>query len=372
MANGGAAAVLSLCLGAVWFDLVYFAPKALTEVVAGHLLVPALALGLAAAPNSRRPIFAASLLLGLAASLRPHVAPGACLAWAWLVCRSPRDRLGPALAGATLAVLPYGLVDWFTHGYPFASVVGNIGFNVGDGSSLEFGWLPAHYYAVYLWDTWTPAVAIVFGGLWLLGVRRAPLPAVTALAILGSHSLIGHKEYRFVYPALPLLLINVAVGASVLVERVRPQRRRIATAAFAAAFATTSIWAGSDFHRAKTPTGLGDRRTAVSYWHAFGDGLRAMRDLSRRDDVKGVAVAGIPWQFSGGYTWLHRDVPLFFFPRTVPGSAWPHVNYAIARDADVPPDFAEVARFGEVRVLHRGGEVVAAPGYDVNDVLKGR
>lgn len=372
-ARGRTAALLAAVLAAVWFDLVYFAPKALTEVIAGNLLLPGIALGLTAAPAARRPVFAAAALLGLAAAIRPHLAPGAAVAWLWFVARAPRARLPVALLGAALPVLVFGIVDWATHGRPFESLLVNLRFNVGEGHSLDWGWLPKHFYAVYLWRTWTPAVALAFGALWLLSLRRAPLPALVALAILGSHALIGHKEYRFIYPALPLLLVGVAVGAAVAIERLPLAGRRAATGTAAAAFTAASLFAGLDFHRAKTPTGLGDRRAADSHWTAFGGELRAMRDLSRRDDVRGVAVIGIQWQFCGGYGWLHHDVPLFFVDRPgTPAPAWPHVNYVVANGGEVPAEFVEVARHGAVRVLRRDGDVRVLDGYDANDVLQGR
>mgnify|MGYP003647882684 CR=1 FL=1 len=367
------AALFAACLAAVWFDLVYFAPKALTEVVAGHLLVPAIAIGLTAATTSRRPVLIATFLLGLAVALRPHVVPGAAIAWLWFVSRAPKLRLLPALAGAVLPTLLFGLVDWFTHGRAFDSFLVNVSFNVGEGRSLDWGWLPKYYYAVYLWNTWTPPIAVLFGLLWVIGLRRAPLPAAVAIAIIGVHSLLGHKEYRFIYPAIPLLLIGVAVGAATLVAKLRSERQPWATAGGIAVFVAAAVVAGVDFHRQKTPTGLGDKRAPTSYWHAFSGELSAMRDLSKRDDVLGVAVADIDWQYSGGYSWLHHDVPIYFLNRPkTPTPAWPHVNYVVSRSASTPAAFVEVARYGEVRLLRREGTVVDRPDYDLNAILDGR
>jgi phosphatidylinositol glycan class B len=384
-ARAGVAALLAAVLVAVWFDVVYFAPKALTEVLAGHLLVPAVAIVAAASARQTdaaerghrhgRRVFVAAVLLGLSAAVRPHLAPGVAVALLWLVAASPRERWRAALLGAALPVVAFGLVDWVTHGRPFASLLVNFTFNVGEGRSLDYGWLPKHQYAVYLWETWTPPVAIAFGVLWCLSLRAAPLPALVALSIVGSHSLLGHKEYRFVQPAVPLLLVGVAVGAANVVGRLRETRRGVAVAAFVVVFAGASVWAGSGFHWGKTPTGLSGKRGSESHWTAHGDALRAMRELSRRSDVRGVAVTGIEWQFSGGYAWLHHAVPLYFvdLPET-PGPVWENVDHVVAKGAaaGVPAAFVEVARFGEVRVLRREGEVVVRAGYDVNQVLQAR
>jgi hypothetical protein len=370
LAHGRTAAILALVLTSVWFDLVYFAPKALSEVIAAHVLVPAVAIAMGVA--CRRTAFWAACLLGLAVAIRVQLLPGATVAWLWVVWRA-RASWAWAVAGALTPLLVFGIVDWIAYGRPFHSFVVNVRFNMTEARSLDWGWLPKHYYAVYLWNTWTAPVAVAFGLLWLVGLRRALLPGLVAVAIIASHSWLGHKEYRFVYPALPLLLAGIATGASVLVERVRSGRRRMVAVAIAVAFAAASFVAGNDFHRHKTPTGLGDRRARTSHWTAFGDELRAARDLATRGDVLGVAFLGVPWQYSGGYTWLHHDVPLFFVDHpATPAPAWPHVNYAVANGSRSPPGFVEVARYGEVRVLRRPGDVVGRPGYDVDDVLQGR
>jgi hypothetical protein len=43
-------------------------------------------------------------------------------------------------------------------------------------------------------------------------MRRLPLVCAVAVVVLLTFSAIGHKEYRFVKPALPLLLPCVASG----------------------------------------------------------------------------------------------------------------------------------------------------------------
>ena len=239
------------------------------------------------------------------------------------------------------------------------------------GFPVLTGWVITHAFEIGLFVVLT--ILLIFGLLWLLSVRRAPLPALMAIAIIGAHSLLGHKEYRFIFPAIPLLLIGVAIGAASIVERVRAARQRTWTATAIALLLAASTYAGLDFHRQKTPTGLGDQRTATSYWTAFGAPLAAMRELSQRDDVRGLAIDGIEWQFCGGYSWLHHDVPIYFVdhPRT-PQPVWPHVNYLISTSAAAPEGFVEVARHGEVITLRRPGAVDVDAGYDLGAMLRGR
>ena len=98
--TGAGPALLAAFACAVWSDLVYFAPKPLNEVVAGHLLAAAVALtpqtAGAAAP---RRTGGAGLLFGLVVALRPQFGP-AVLAGLLFASRAEAAPCGgAALAG---------------------------------------------------------------------------------------------------------------------------------------------------------------------------------------------------------------------------------------------------------------------------------
>ena len=59
--------------------------------------------------------------------------------------------------------------------------------------------------------------------IWLaiIGGYRAPLLALTSLAVLISHSLLAHKEARFIVFTLLSLPILIGLGAATIAERLR-------------------------------------------------------------------------------------------------------------------------------------------------------
>jgi hypothetical protein len=119
--------------------------------------------------------------------------------------------------------------------------------------------------------------------------------------IVLSHSLIAHKEYRFVYPALPLLLLCAAIGSAELCRwagrLVTGPSARNALAAFVAL-----AWLAGSYAVARTEPG----RTE---WLRGNAGLEFMVRAGREARC-GVALLGARWDMTGGYTALHRDVPL--------------------------------------------------------------
>ena len=56
------------------------------------------------------------------------------------------------------------------------------------------------------------------------GFRAAKLPGLVALMVIGSHSLIGHKEFSFIYDAIPLMLVVAGLGAAGILNQFDQQR----------------------------------------------------------------------------------------------------------------------------------------------------
>ncbi len=136
---------------------------------------------------------------------RFHLAPALALAALWYCRIDVRQRWLPLLAGASLPLLALGLADWIAWSQPFASVLNNFRANILEGRSHVYGTSGAGWYVSQLAQQWSflfPAVLLL--AAW--GARREPLALITALAIVLVHSVVAHKEYRFIYPALLLVV----------------------------------------------------------------------------------------------------------------------------------------------------------------------
>jgi hypothetical protein len=207
---------------AFWPDLWLMAPHPLEEVLAADLLVPAVYLISTGAARSVAP---AALLLGMVFALRLQLAPAVAIAGIVLCRRDPR-RWALALAVAAVPVFLAGGLDWFTWGQPFRSFWLNVYLNVFRGVAAQtFGASPAGFFVYILgldW-LWTLPVIILLA---YRGGRFLKLPGVLAVVIVLTHSLIAHKEYRFIFPAIALAIPLAGVGLAGL----RLRRREAAAA----------------------------------------------------------------------------------------------------------------------------------------------
>lgn len=303
---------------AVWFDLVWFAPVVLTETVAAHLVILGV---LIAEPSARRRaagidrrMIAAGACLGLAVCLRYQYAPAIALitlvqyrlCWpAW------RDAV---MGGAVVALLAGGVLDWLTWGAPFQSIWLHFLRNTVDGVGSAIGVDPPVYYLGYLLVAFWPAPLVL--GLAVWGAIKAPGPipalAVGALATVLIHTAVPHKEVRFIYLALAVAPILIGLGVVLLLERLRPGRAGLVSAAV-----VVLVWAGLSVAGAVGPA-LGPR------WSLNRPVIEAFLAAHRLPGLCGLAVRDMRLIDNGGYAYLHRRVGLYFEDSagevTVPGS----------------------------------------------------
>lgn len=315
-------------LGAVWFDLVWFAPVVLTETVAAHLVI--LAIGLADGstmsrsapadtakrepdptaghPRTTRALLAAGACLGLAACLRYQYSPVIAVIALWQF-RLSWSHWRPALiGGVVVTLLGAGVLDWVTWGAPFQSIWLHFLRNTMDGVGSAMGTNPPIYYLAYLIIGLWPAPILL--PLAVLGTTRAPSLGLAALVTLLVHTAVPHKEVRFIYLALAVAPILIAFGTAAFLERMGGWRPVWIAALF-------TVWAGLSWHGA-TQSGLAAR------WSFNRPAIEAFLAASRLPDLCGLAVRDMRLIDSGGYVYLHRDVPLFFADSaseiTLPGS----------------------------------------------------
>ncbi len=212
--QGAFAGVITAALCGLWFELVYFAPKTLTEPIAAHILVIAIYLAYPSQPTSnKRRLFAAGLLFGLVVAIRVHLSPALIVAAMYICGREVRNKWLPIVLGGLTTLLVAGMLDALTWQYPFQSFIANIWVNIVQQKSNQFGVSPWYYFAgkwVLIWGLATVPIAL----LTIVAVRKNILLGLIAATIVATHMFIGHKEYRFVFPAVPFIIILVGLGTA--------------------------------------------------------------------------------------------------------------------------------------------------------------
>jgi hypothetical protein len=258
--------------------------------------------------------------------LRIQAAP---IAFGFVVLAACIDRRAAArMAGGGLAgaMAFAGLPDWIALGHPFQSHFTNVTAQIVEGQAARFGVSPWHWYF-----PWVVAIALRVSPaavpLAALGAVRVPGWAAVAAAFVGIHVAIGHKEIRFLWPAVPLALGIVAAGIERLWELTAGRTRAIAFGLISVSFAV-----GVPLRLASGPWSDADYRGSA-------EGLRT---VGRLPDATGVAV-GMKPPFSGNYFFLNRAIPLLLSPDDGfqgPGPVplpRPGVNYMVAREDQLGP-----------------------------------
>jgi len=293
--------LLAGVVAATWFEIVYFSFRYATEAIAFNFLV--IALCLASVPT--RDLTARRLMLigfcaALACMLRIHLGAGVAVLVFSVCGRQIRQRWLPLIVGALPPLLLFGAVDWATWGVPFGSFIETIKVNLIAEKASDFGTKPVGFILGQVYSRWSAALPFLIG-LIAWRARDSKLWLAVALAILVSHSLIPHKEYRFFFPALGCLVLIAAMATADLVQRGRALGLKHAR--LLAPLAVT-LWVAVS---ATLAFGQG----YIREWYRSGELMKIEWWLAEQPDLCGVLMYDYHWTQTGGYTYLHRNVPLY-------------------------------------------------------------
>ena len=376
-----AAVAAALCVG-VWFELVYFAPKALAEVVATHIMMPGLYLLLEhRSAHVKRRAYCAGALLCMASLLRLQLAPGIFAAFAaqvaldWKSRSSHMKRAKDLVIGALPVILLFGVVDAITWRYPFRSIWNYFYVNIVSGKASKYGVLPFDAFWEYFASVWS----MLLVPLVLLAVRgsRGKLPlAAAALVTFFVHSIIAHKEYRFDYPVVVLMVILATIGTADYVRAITVSHRGARFSKWWPWLAFLA-WSGAslglalrfDMSLIQVPMELNHTGRP---WTVRKGALAGMREIGKDPGTCGVGLIYVGWGYIGGYSFLHRKLPMFEIRHRGELAKMSHlVNTLIVRGRvrDFSPYRLE--RCWEEYCIYRrpGGCQPPDAGYSINNLL---
>jgi GPI mannosyltransferase 3 len=215
-------ALLAGFVAATWFELVYFAPRTLSEPLGVALFLGAAALLLDGRPRTPRTLALAGFLLGAVVMVRFHYGPAVLVLAAATLWRDPRGMLWLA-AGGIAACLLAGLVDLCAGQMPWRWIWASVHQNMVVNRSAHYGVSGPLGYLEQLGQVWSWS-AVLLVPLALLGARRYPALMAAALVNLLVHSLIPHKEYRFVLLSTAIFVLLAALASTDLADRLGRSR----------------------------------------------------------------------------------------------------------------------------------------------------
>lgn len=354
-----AAAGAALC--ALLAPLVYFAPRAMSESASALPVILGFALALSPAAGRARTV-AGAALVGVSVLFRLQAGVFAVALVVILLARRKTGRALESLATLAAFALLFGWLDHLTwadvpgtrfDGW-FHSAFTYLQFNLIEGNAANWGTSPWHYYFTTLWSA-APLAMLLTVGLVIVSWRSATGLLVTTVIFVALHVAVPHKELRFIVPALPLLCALVAIGLTALPSD------RMRTALVAAVLVAASL-SGARFHTLTyADVGMYPDRATESAYDDPGPVNRLLLVARDRPGLCGVRVDAVHVAWSGGHTYLHRQVPIFNADKAPLDSGW--VSHVIAREgAELPGDV--VAREGEVVLVELPSRpCVWPPGY---------
>ena len=325
----GPASVLFLSLCALSPDLIYITVRTLSE---SAMMVPLL-MGVYYLP--RRPVIA-GICFGVMFAIRFQSAffIAGFLAFSfyqdarvmgdtrWSVRRS----LGLCCSLA-LSVALVGLVDRLTWGHWFHSAIQCFSMNILKNKAAEWGTAPWSYYlerSMPVLFQISPLMLV----LPVLGWRRAPAVALATVFFAVAHSAIGHKEERFIWPALPLLFLLSAHGLQDVFSRLANSSSKEARALIELIPPLVAL---------TFAPGVPLRYLRITWNHEPSrSSSEALVKVGRFRDLMGVAVIGVPDSQCGNYFYLKQNVPLLIqdlpdFESFLSNGTWKSgkINYVI-------------------------------------------
>jgi hypothetical protein len=241
------------------------------------------------------------LLLGLCFATRFQLAP-ALLVMAIGCCRLEARAWGLVIAGGVAGLAIDGAIDALHGLVPFGWMIENFRLNLIENRSANYGVEPASWFVtewVRLWGVM--ALPVLALAIW--GARRQPVLLAVALVNLLAHSLIAHKEYRFVLLSEILLILLAAICTAEAIRwaLARRPRWRVAIAGAAGLF-----WLGGSVAVAISPAG-GD------VWSSNKKSIRQMRAEHAIAEMCGMAYFQPEPDRLVAHYYVDRPVRIYYF-----------------------------------------------------------
>jgi hypothetical protein len=369
-------AIVAAFVAAIWFEFVAFAPHTLSEPLATAVILPAAVL-LTRTPLSPRHLAVGGALLAFAFVLRFQYAPAIAVLALGACWRRWRDLVS-LIAGGLIALAISSVADAAQGAVPFAWLIANVQQNLVHGRAAELGVAPATAYLAVFWTMWSAAlmpIAFAIGQGW----RRAPLLLATAVTDIAFHSLIAHKEYRFIFLSVAILIIIAALGSADWITRWTSARRAATSRALPAVLGAWTL-----ISVALAATGI-----MPDIWTSGVNEAQLSAQVRGDPALCGLALYDIPFVVLPGRERLVGRSPLYAFNPADPVAARdlaamvrkaaPAFNRILAqRDTakDLPAGFArgdcKDVNGADVCIFARAGgcDAAAAASFDLNDVLE--
>ncbi len=350
------AGILSALLCAIWYECIYFSIRPLSEVWAANIFVLSVALFLTSNDSIRKTVLA-GFLAALAMAIRINYIPVVIVFMAILTMRLGGRLRKVCLLSFFGTILLVGIFEWLTLGGFYISYInlyeidktffmaGNIGSSFSWDYLLFLGYGSMFIYWIF-----------IISGFWC---RRQNWPIlIIILTALVTHLLIPAKpheiDYRHIFVIIPFIMILGGISLAELGDIITRIRKYHLSISFIIVFVAIVSIAGA-FGVIPGQQRVYNNKPFEVYNHSIfysSPRLEAYRYMYNHEPMAGVYDASGAWFRSGGFYYLHRDVPLYFGDN--PPISPDYVSHILTRST-LPPSmgFGLAATFDDIKVYVR-------------------
>lgn len=366
--SGPSGALIAGAAAALYPPSIVYGSRCMNEMAAGPLLVWAASLAL---DKRWKGAAIAGVLSGTAIFMRYQTGlVGVGIFFMLLFSRAWKPMFAFAGTGTLTGILG-GWIDELTWGRWYHSFLTYWDFNVVQGKAEKWGVSDFSYYFDTLPTASGPMLYVLLGGLVIVLVRARILPLLV-VAFAMAHAYVPHKEFRFLMPVAPLFLGLGGAGLGLLFDPLT-RAGTIILAKWAGVLASlTAMVVGLGLSYQLLTITFEDMGSFIGSpvgqqppWHHEEGPNLAFWEAGKQPDLCGIAMVGVPLISSGGYSYLHRDVPIL-------GSRSPYdleaTNYLAMPRLMPPPDgYRMVKGFDDFVLLKRDGPCGPVPAWFVRD-----
>jgi phosphatidylinositol glycan class B len=290
-------------IAATWFELVFYAPRIQAETISFSLFMGAVWLLLARknVPQFRE-FFAAGLLLSLSVLLRAQHGPMLILFALYIVRLDFRQKWLPVILGSLLGLLADVLANVSVGQPPLLWVWESYRIIIIEDRVSRYWSNPFLAYLGMIGIYWGLILAPAILMLTRRGMTHYPILFWAATLNLLLHSLISHKEYRFVMASTGIFIILAAFGMADLLRKSPKERFRPILILTIATWIVGSAALANGFFK--------------PHW-TFLNELSKAHEVAHQangaDNGCGFAIFSPSASVAGSYALYRRDRPIYAF-----------------------------------------------------------
>ncbi|NHJ49034.1 MAG: phospholipid carrier-dependent glycosyltransferase [Asgard group archaeon] len=141
----------------------------------------------------------------------------------WLLVYKKWKEVLILIGGLGILVIVQGVIDHFTWGSFLHAPIEFVKFNILEGQSVKFGISPFISYIALIFDAYSEYF-LIFLMFIIIGskcTKKHSILLTTFFFYFLVFSFISHKEYRFILPIMPILVLFAAKGFAVYPNRIK-------------------------------------------------------------------------------------------------------------------------------------------------------